>query len=124
MINLLTPDRVVFKACVGKTKGDSLERNGSFCDVAVSQESPYAVIDASKDSMFKDYILITDEHVRSYLGKSLHAPDGTRIGTFCVLDHKPRNYSKVQHKLLTDTAASIENEIASLFSTLGACPID
>ena len=117
MINVLTPDQVVFKACVGNTQAAYLDRNGSFCDVAVARDAPLMIVDATKDEQFKTCDLVTGEmHIRSYLGKSLHAPDGTKIATLCLLDTKPRVYTKLQQNALKQLAEMAEVHLAQIFS--------
>jgi len=110
MINLVTSDRVIFKSCTGLVVGDSLDSNGSFCSAASEQENPLVIADATKDSCFKSNPLVVGSlNIRSYAGKSLHAPDGTKIGTLCLLDTKPRKYTPKQLQSLTDRA-----ELASM----------
>lgn len=105
MINLVTADRVIFKSCTGLTVGDSLESNGAFCSAACKQDHPLVISDASKDAYFKTNPLVTGSlNIRSYAGQSLHAADGTRIGTLCLLDTKPREYSPEQLRSLADRA--------------------
>ena len=117
MINLVTADKLVFKACIGKTQADCLDRDGSFCDIAIQQAEPLMVVDATKDKNFKTYEHVTGEmHLRSYLGQSLHAPDGTKIATFCVLDTLPRKYTATQQQALSQLAALAEMQLAKILA--------
>jgi len=105
MINLVTPNTVLFKSCTGLARGDRVDRNGSFCSLASSLEEPLVVSDATLDPRFKHNPLVEGPlKIRSYAGKSLHAPDGTRLGTLCLLDTKPRKYSIKQLRALCDLA--------------------
>ena len=54
---------------------------------------------------------IGDPHVRFYAGIPLHAADGARVGAFCIVDHKPRNLSTAQLRMLKDIARLIEEEL-------------
>ncbi|MBC7581671.1 GAF domain-containing protein [Aeromicrobium sp.] len=115
MINLLSAETVTFKACIGQVAGDSLDRDGSFCDVALSQDSTLNIVDASQDPQFKDFVLVTNElQIRSYFGKALHAPDGSRIGTLCVLDSKPRAYTSAESEVLSHFAEIAEAELRAI----------
>lgn len=117
MINLVTSDQIMFKSCVGLLQGDHLNRSGSFCSYASRQEKPLSVPDATLDELFKDYALVTGPlNIRSYVGKSLHAPDGTRIGTLCLLDTKPRTYSAKQLKILTDLAELADQQLHAILA--------
>jgi GAF domain-containing protein len=118
MINLLTSKDVVFKSCVGLTQGDTLDKEGSFCSKAMSHEKALVVSDATLDEEFKDFSLVVGPlGIRSYMGKSLHAPDGTRIGTLCLLDTKPRQYSQVERRALVELAKSAEEQLNMILKT-------
>jgi GAF domain-containing protein len=105
MINLVTSDRIIFKSCTGLNAGDSLDRNGSFCSTASEQDNPLVITDATQDVRFKTNPLVVGVlKIRSYAGQSLHAPDGTRIGTLCLLDTRPRKYTIEQLSILSDQA--------------------
>jgi len=117
MINLVTDDEIVFKACVGETQGKRIARSGAFCSLAVTTEQPLMVPNALIDPRFKNYQLVTGPAgVRAYLGKSLHAPDGSLIGTFCLFDTKPRTFSAEEVELLTDFATMADEQLALILS--------
>lgn len=112
MINLVTSTDVIFKSCIGFQQGDMLDKNGQFCSLAVTQEAPLLIPDATKDKIFKNSPLVVGPlKIRSYLGKSLHAPDGTRIATLCLLDTKPRTYSIIQQNILCEMALQAEAQL-------------
>ena len=48
-----------------------------------------------------------------YAGCPVHAPDGHRIGTVCLIDKKPRSFSSTEEKTLKDFAALVDDELAS-----------
>ncbi len=82
--------------------------------MAADQDSPLMVQNATLNEEFKNNpLVIGDLHIRSYTGKSLHSVDGFRIGTLCLLDNKPREYSSEQLGLLEDLAKWAEVEINS-----------
>jgi GAF domain-containing protein len=117
MINLVTSDHIMFKSCVGLLQGGHLNRSGSFCSHASRQEKPLSVPNATLDEMFKNNALVTGPlNIRSYVGKSLHAPDGTRIGTLCLLDTKPRTYSAKQLKILTNLAELADQQLHAILA--------
>jgi hypothetical protein len=50
------------------------------------------VNDLTKDDRFKDYpFVVGPPHSRFYAGVPIRSPSGHSIGTYCVLDDKPRN---------------------------------
>ena len=123
MINLVTPEHVIFKACVGFEQGDKVDQDGSFCAKASKQEAPLMIVDARLDDQFKDYVMVTgSDKIRSYFGKSLHAPDGAQVGTLCLFDTKPRTYTAEQHELLCNLAEMANEHIAAIIEEYKALP--
>lgn len=49
--------------------------------------------------------------IRFYAGHPLHAPDGHRVGTLCVIDHRPRELSAADLEALRDLATLAEAEL-------------
>lgn len=109
MINLVTDDSVIFKSCTGLSQGGRLDRFGSFCSLASSQQEPLLVSNATTDARFSKNDLVRGQlQIRSYMGKSLRGPNGQTLGTLCLLDTKPRRYSKLQMEALMAFAARAE----------------
>ena len=49
------------------------------------------VPDATKDDRFKDNALVTGgPEIRFYAGVPLLTPEGEKVGSFCIIDTKPR----------------------------------
>jgi GAF domain-containing protein len=66
------------------------------------------VNDATTDERFAANPLVTgDPNIRFYAGASLVAPDGSAVGTLCVIDSKPRRLSVAQLKVLRQLAAHV-----------------
>lgn len=85
-------------------------RTYSFCaHVIQSTNSAVAVVpDATKDVRFQDNPLVTGPpNIRFYAGAPLLSPEGYKLGTFCILDRKPRpeGLTKEECDTLTDFAA-------------------
>lgn len=119
MINLVTTDDVIFKSCVGAAQGTKLKHKQAFCSLAVKTHGPLVVSDTTTDPIFKNYDLVTGpQHIRSYLGQSLKAPDGSIIGTLCLLDTKPRKYTRKQLALLHVMSEMAEEQLAQIFKVL------
>ncbi|AUD02768.1 PAS domain S-box protein [Spirosoma pollinicola] len=77
------------------------ERDTSFCQYTILNDSLLEVEDATQDPRFKDNPLVTsDPHIRYYAGYPLTDPEGHSIGAFCVLDFSPRKLTKAQQKAL------------------------
>jgi GAF domain-containing protein len=66
------------------------------------------VNDATTDARFASNPLVTgDPGIRFYAGAPLVAPDGSAVGTLCVIDSKPRQLSGAQLDLLRQLAAHV-----------------
>ena len=73
------------------------------------------VPDARLDSRFHDNPFVTgDPHVRFYAGCPLTMPDGSTIGTLCVIDSQPREFGKDDRALLSDLTRMVEQELKSV----------
>jgi GAF domain-containing protein len=118
MINLVTDDKIIFKACVGETQGKTIDRDGALCSLAATIEAPLMIPDATLDPRFKNYSLVTGPiAVRAYLGTALHAPDGSTIGTLCIFDTKPRTFDAEEIELLTSLAEMADEQLAFILTT-------
>ncbi len=73
------------------------------------------VKDTLADERFFDNPFVVQEpQIRFYAACPLKSSDGSRVGTLCLIDRKPRNLSAVQIELLTDLAAMVQGELHAL----------
>jgi signal transduction histidine kinase len=101
LISLVDRDRQWFKARKGFDETQT-ERSSSFCAHALLGDEVMVVQDAAADSRFSDNPLVTGEHkIRFYAGAPIVSPDGYKLGTVCVLDNKPQQFSDEQRTMLT-----------------------
>lgn len=113
LVSLVDSDRQWFKSKQGLDACQT-PREVSFCGHAILQERAFVVEDAHADERFADNPLVTgDPTVRFYAGYPVHAPDGRRIGTLCLIDKKPRSFSEGEAQTLKDFAALVDDELAS-----------
>jgi PAS domain S-box-containing protein len=88
-----------------------LPRDRSFCSHAILDRRPLIVPDTLADARFADNPHVTgDPHVRFYAGEPLTAPDGSVVGTLCVVDRRPRVLSEEDLQLLHDLAQLAQME--------------
>jgi len=114
LISLVDSDRQWFKSCLGLPVRQT-PRNISFCGHAILGEAPLLVEDASQDPRFADNPLVTGEpHIRFYAGHPLQISSGSRLGTLCLIDRRPRQLNQEDLALLADLAAMAVRELESL----------
>jgi PAS domain S-box-containing protein len=87
-------------------------RDRSFCAHAILDRRPLIVPDTQADKRFADNPYVTgDPKVRFYAGEPLTAPDGSVVGTLCVIDRQPRIPSDEDLQLLHDLAQLAQMEL-------------
>ncbi|MHB1514573.1 MAG: putative bifunctional diguanylate cyclase/phosphodiesterase [Acidiferrobacteraceae bacterium] len=111
LISLIDADRQWFKSRQGVSVCET-PRDISFCAHAITQGGLMIVPDTHLDPRFSDNPLVTHEPlVRFYAGRTLEDEDGNRLGTFCVLDTRPRQLDAAGQQALNDLAACVEREL-------------
>jgi GAF domain-containing protein len=107
-VSLVDAERQWFKARVGLRVAETT-RDLAFCAHTIMDPAHLLVVnDATTDARFASNPLVTgDPGIRFYAGAPLVAPDGSAVGTLCVIDSKPRQLSGAQLDLLRQLAAHV-----------------
>jgi diguanylate cyclase (GGDEF)-like protein len=115
MLTLVDSDRLWFKSHDGTDRQEG-PREHSFCAHAILDDDTVMVVpDAAVDERFKSNPLVTGApEIRFYAGCPVKAPDGSPLGTLCVIDHKPRELGADDASVLRDLAELVEQELRSL----------
>ena len=105
LISLVDRDRQWVKSHYGCDLQES-PRKDAFCAYTIlDPEKPMIVTDAEKDPRFMHNPFVTgDPHIRFYAGIPLQNGDGLPIGSFCVIDQKPRELTAEQITSIQDLA--------------------
>ena len=114
LVSLVDENRQWFKSCIGLSASET-PRDISFCGHAILGDEIFIVSDAASDLRFVDNPLVTGEpHIRFYAGCPLRAPNGSKLGTLCIIDRKPRLLSHDDYETLKDLASTAENELGAV----------
>jgi GAF domain-containing protein len=89
MITLVDAERQWFKSRHGVAFAES-ERDQSVCAHAILGADVLQIPDLLADSRFADNPAIVATDARFYAGAPIALDDGSRVGTLCVVDHRPR----------------------------------
>ena len=88
----------------------------AFCQHVVATGAPLIVTDARLDPRVRTNAAVTDLGVLAYAGYPLRAPQGQTLGSFCVVDTRPREWSAGELAIIDDLAAVAAAEIAARLS--------
>lgn len=108
LISLIDNDRQWFKSNVGLDGVTETSRDIAFCNEAIQQDQVFEISDALKDDRFKNNPLVAGEpNIRFYAGAPLVSPNGNKIGTLCVIAHKPHKLSPEQTEALKTLSSQV-----------------
>lgn len=110
-ISLVDETRQYLKSRVGLDFCES-DRATSFCGHAILEVEPLIIPDTWKDERFADNPQVTGEpFTRFYAGLPLRGPGGFTIGTFCLMDTKPRELDARELQTLKQLGVLAEREL-------------
>lgn len=111
IISMVDEDRIWFKSHHG-LDAEQIDKGGGLCDSAILSEDVYIVEDARQDPRTLTNPLVVGEMgLRFYASSPLTTHDGHNLGTFCLIDQKPRYLNQEQKLMLQDLAAVAMDEI-------------
>lgn len=114
LVSLVDANRQWFKSNAGLEASESA-RDVSFCGHAILQDQIMEVCDAEQDERFCDNPFVVGElGIRFYAGHPLGLDDGSKIGTLCLLDTRPRKLNDEERELLRDLARMAEQELIAV----------
>lgn len=114
LVSLVDENRQWFKSCFGLNVSET-SRDISFCGHAILGDDLFVIPDTIADVRFADNpLVLNDPHIRFYAGCPLSAPNGRKLGTLCIIDRQPRNFSTDDFDALKDLASMVERELAAV----------
>ena len=113
LVSILDAEREWFKSSLGVELTET-SREISFSGHTILGDDLLVVPDTAKDERFYDNpLVINTPNIRFYAGCPITARDGTKLGTFAIMDHQPRDFSENERELMHDLAGMVEQEIAA-----------
>tara|TARA_R110002110_G_scaffold55661_11_gene158849 strand:- start:466 stop:2817 length:2352 start_codon:yes stop_codon:yes gene_type:complete len=111
LFTVLDHDRQWFKSRQGLDATET-PRSVAFCDHAIRQDQIFVVENASRDPRFRNNPLVLNSpHIRFYAGMPVREPGGFKVGTLCIIDDKPRQFSEKDLDVLRTLAIMVEEEL-------------
>ena len=119
LLSLVDAESVFFKANIGMGKAKEANRGKSLCALAVLDKEVTVFEDALKEPcLMANPNVIGDFGLRFYAGAPLVTHDGFLIGTLCIIDQKPREFTKADRSILEGLAKVAMDQIELRRSSL------
>lgn len=111
IVSVVDEDRIWFKSRHG-VEVDEIDRNPGLCASAILQDDAWVLNDARSDPRALANPLVAGEFgLRFYAGVPLTTPDGHNLGTLCVIDREPREFSDSDRQELKVLADVVMDEL-------------
>lgn len=115
LVSLVTANRQFFKSQTGLPAPWSERRetplSHSFCQHVVRDGALLRIEDARQDERVRGNAAVTDLGVIAYLGVPIHSEDGMVLGSFCVIEPRPRAWTNEEVALVQELARALASEI-------------
>ncbi len=113
-ISLVDQDRDFYMSAhgFGEPLATSRELTGrTLCHYAIESDRPLIINDARADPAYSLVPTVDSLGVAAYVGVPLAGPEGHVLGSFCAIDHSPRQWTPDEVEVLSELAASARREI-------------
>lgn len=101
----------------GMERGTPLSQ--SLCAEVVDTGTVLPLEDGRHDHRFRHHPAVRSLGIRAYLGVPLRLPDGSRIGSVCVADLRPRRWRPSHLRTVAHVRDVVESELAERLDRLG-----
>lgn len=111
IVALIDDHRMFLKSVIGPIE-QNLPREITFCNATIRNAGPLIIRDALEDDRFSANPLVVGKpYIRFYAGYPLRGPGGWTVGTLCVIDQEPREFSQHDGRFLRKIARAVEDQI-------------
>ena len=111
LVSIVDVDRQIFTGCAGLPEPWATTRetpiSQSFCRYVVEAREPLIIDDAREHPLVSGNEAIATLGVIAYAGIPLITKEGDALGSFCVIDHKPRHWTERDIRLLHEMSAMV-----------------
>ena len=114
-VTIVDERRSFWKACIGvdlELEGRENPVEQSFCQYVIGSREPLVVGDARTDPRTRDNPSVELMGIVAWAGYPVHSDDGHILGTFCVCDTRPREWSPRDLMVLDTLASAASGEVA------------
>lgn len=111
MMSMVGNDYQFFKSAVGVGELKSTPLSHAFCKHVVAENAPLIVDDARVHPVLHDNGAIQALNAIGYLGFPLHIASGKTLGSFCVVDSEPRQWTAAEIDIMRELAEIVKYEI-------------
>jgi GAF domain-containing protein len=111
LVSLVDEDRQLFKGACGlaepwRSTGEA-PLSHSFCRHVVDSGEPLVVEDAREHPLLRDNPAIREMGVVAYLGLPLSDGEGNVLGTLCVIDSRPRQWTAAEVEVVRSITRTV-----------------
>jgi GAF domain-containing protein len=114
LVSMVAADYQFFKSHVGLPDPWKSRRrtplSHSFCQHVVTSNEPLIVNDARESDLLKNNKAIPDLNVIGYLGFPLTLSTNQSLGSFCVIDGKPREWTEDEIEIMRELSLILTQE--------------
>ncbi|HEX2444734.1 MAG TPA: GAF domain-containing protein [Vicinamibacterales bacterium] len=115
LVSLVDRDRQFFKACIGVPEPLATLRetplSHSFCKHVVASNKPLVVEDARANPLVRMNPAVEEMGIVAYAGIPLTTSEGHVVGSFCVIDSRPRGWTYEDIEMLQELADCVMHEV-------------
>jgi GAF domain-containing protein len=112
LVSFVDSERVWFKANVGMENTSETSRGISLCSLVIVNEDFTVFKNAPTEPCLLANPLVAGEFgLRFYAGAPIKTADGFTIGSVCVVDKEPRDFSEEDQRVLEHLAAIVMDEL-------------
>ena len=118
LVSLVRADDVVFIGNEGLPEAPVVKREDSMCSVAILSDelTEFRDISAQPCALVNPFVA-QEMNLGFYAGQALRSPKGLAVGSLCIMDHRPRQLTPSEGRLLKDLA-KVAQELLRLQAAL------